>query len=75
MARARRDTAKYRFTSQTGKPIRSGITNRPLEKRLAELRREENAPRGRIEQVGRRTTYPAARKWEDQQPDGTPPGG
>lgn len=75
MASKRQNVAKYEFRSQRGRVIRAGITKRPLPDREAELRREEDAPRGYIEQVGRRTTEEAARKWESEHPQGTPPGG
>lgn len=70
-----RDKWKYELRSEGGKLIRKGITGRPLKQREAELRREENAPRASIKQIGRKTTHDAARKWEDRQGKGTPPGG
>jgi len=74
MAGEPRDTAKYRFLDSNGRVIRSGITRRPLDQRERELQREVNS-RGRMQQVGRRTTDAAARVWEKRQPKGTPPGG
>ena len=72
--RAPRDTRKYHFKSQSGKILHSGITRRPIAEREAEHRRTL-AARGYIEKVGNRTTWEAARKWEDKQPKGSPPGG
>ncbi len=55
-----RDTYKYQF-KVGNKIVHSGITNN-LERR--EQEHKQNWPKGQIEQVGRRTTEDAARKWE-----------
>lgn len=55
----RYDTYKYQF--KVGKKIvHGGITN-DLERREQEHQKDD--PTGHIEQVGRRTTEEAARKW------------
>ena len=62
----------YKYHYKIGnKIIESGITN-DLERREQEHQRQH--PEGHIKQVGRRTTEDAARKWEESQPKGTPPG-
>lgn len=67
----KRDTYKYHF--KVGNKIKvSGITN-DLERREAEHRQQY--PSGHIKQQGNRTTKEAARRWEDDQLKGTPPGG
>ena len=64
-----RDTYKYHL--KRGKQIlQSGITND-----LGRREREHQQKHGddvHIKQVGRRTTRPAAREWEDDQKKGTP---
>ncbi len=56
----RYDTYKYQF--KVGRKIvHCGITDN-LERR--EQEHQEKWPKGRIKQVGRRTTEDAARKWE-----------
>ena len=55
-----RDTCKYNF-KKDGKTVHQGITNDP-ERR--EKEHQKNYGKGKIEQVGRRTTREAALKWE-----------
>ena len=58
-----RDTYKYHF--KTGhKIVHSGITD-DLDRR--EQEHQQKWPRGHIMQVGRKTTEPAAREWEQSQ--------
>lgn len=68
---SKRDTYKYHF-KKGNEIIKSGITN-DLERREEE--HQQQNPKGHIKQVGRLTTEDAARKWEEEQPKGTPPGG
>ncbi len=56
----RYDTYKYQF-KVGNKIVHGGITN-DLERR--ENEHQQDHPKGRIKQVGRRTTEDAARKWE-----------
>ena len=65
-----RNTYKYHYKIKK-KIIKSGITN-DLERR--EQEHQQQYPNGHIEQVGRRTTEDAARRWEESQRKGTPPG-
>ena len=58
-----RDTYKYRFRVGD-RIVHRGVTT-DLARREAEHRRRW--PDGRIEQVGRRTTEAAARRWEQEQ--------
>ena len=60
-----RDTYKYRFVGPDRKIKHSGITNN-LTRRESELRRDYG--RGNIQQVGRRTTRQAAKRWEQGKP-------
>ncbi len=62
MAGSARDTYKYDFVNSQGRILHSGITNN-LQVREREHRRHYEG-KGRIVQVGRRTTSNAARKWE-----------
>jgi len=66
-----RDTYKYHF-KEGNKIIKSGITT-DLERREEE--HQQDRPKGHIKKVGHVTTEDAARKWEEAQPKGTPPGG
>ena len=61
-----RTTYKYLFKVD-GKVVQSGITT-DLKRREHEHRRRW--PKGRIEQVGRRTTREQAWSWERQQAEG-----
>ena len=54
------DTYKYQF--KVGRKIVHGGITDNLERREEE--HQEKWPKGRIKQVGRRTTEVAARKWE-----------
>lgn len=54
------DTYKYQF--KVGRKIVHGGITDNLERREEE--HQEKWPKGRIKQVGRRTTEDAARKWE-----------
>ena len=66
-----RDTYKYHL-KRGNKIIQSGITD-DLERREQEHRQKH--PTAHVKQVGRKTTEDGARKWEENQPKGTPPGG
>ena len=60
-----RDTYKYRFVGPHGNIKHSGITI-DLRRREPELRRQYGP--GNVQQVGRRTTRTAAKKWERGKP-------
>ena len=60
-----RDTYKYHF-KKGNKIVRTGITN-DIDRREAEIRSKQGLSKGHIKQVGYRTTYEAARRWEKEQ--------
>ena len=64
-----RDTYKYHL-KRGNRILRSGITN-DLDRREGEHQRKDGDD-VHIKQVGRKTTRPAARDWEDDQKKGTP---
>ena len=66
-----RDTYKYHF-KKGNKIVHAGITN-DIDRREIEHKNKWGWSKGHIKQVGFRTTYAAAREWEQQQEkDGKP---
>ena len=60
-----RDTYKYHF-KKGNKIVHTGITN-DIDRREAEHKSQPGWSKGHIKQVGLRTTYDAAREWEQEQ--------
>lgn len=60
-----RDTYKYYF-KKGNKIVYVGITN-DIDRREAEHKSQPGWSKGHIKQVGFRTTYDAAREWEQEQ--------